>query len=149
MLSSENPYASPSNPNPLPNSWAGQYAYDPTLEFEFGLQPITFTMSWDRQLNGTIKGIVNDGPESNMEETGTINGWFRDHKIEFTKYMPVETLINEDGSATRTGNRHPPIHYYGSYNPATQSLEGMWYIVADDPGDGCSGTWTAKPSLND
>lgn len=102
-------------------------------------------MSWVRRDNGKIKGTVNDGAESAMQETGTISGFFRKGEIEFAKYMPVATMMNPDGSSSRFNHRHPPISYFGKYDEATRTLHGTWYIAPSDTNGGVFGKWTAVP----
>ena len=137
--------------NSIPTSWVGYYAYNPIDGIDAELPIVTFKMAWefgwfDRRFVGT----VNDGPNSDMLETGKIKGFCRNNKIEFTKYMPVETLINPDGSSTKTDRPHRPIHYFGKYDADSNSLQGKWYIAPHseflDEYDGNSGTWTAKPA---
>ena len=136
-------------PPTISTSWVGYYAYDVIDEAEIELPTVTFKMSWKFGWFGRFSGTVNDGPLG-MPETGIIKGRFRNGKIDFTKYMPVESLFNTDGSTTRTNRPHPPIYYYGEYDESTKSLEGRWYIapILDENGEerAGSGTWIAKPA---
>ena len=117
------------NHNPIPTSWVGYYAYNPIEGVEAELPIVTFRMSWEFGWFGRFVGTVNDGPNSDMLETGKIKGYCRNKKIEFTKYMPIETIINPDGSPTRTDRRHRPIHYFGKYDADSNSMHGEWYIA--------------------
>ena len=139
--------------DPISNSWVGYYAYDPIEGVDVELPIVTFKMSWEFGWFGRFVGSVNDGPNSDMLETGKITGRFRSGKIEFTKYMPVGTYMNPNGSAVKTDGRHPPIHYYGTFDSTSNSIDGKWYIAPFshmlEEYPGCSGTWTAKPTKRD
>ena len=134
----------------LPSSWTGAYAYDPIEGIEIDPPPVSFSMEWKLGWFGRFIGTVNDAPDTCMPETGKIKGRVRGTSISFTKYMPVETIMNPDGSSFRTNNPHRPIHYYGDYDAKQNRLIGKWYIApfsnADEEFDGSTGTWTATPA---
>lgn len=136
----------------LPTSWSGTYAYDPIEGMEVELPTVSFSMSWTVGWFGRLRGIVNDGPESGMSETGVIKGRIYDNNVHFTKYMPIETLMNPDGSTYRTKKRHPPIKYFGSYDLAANVITGKWTIrvspftIYGFAHVECTGTWSATPT---
>lgn len=96
---------------PIPTTWVGYYAHDPTEDYEFDLPVVTFKMAWKFGWLGRFSGTVYDGPNSEMPETGEVKGVVRKSDIRFTKYMPMETLIDFDGHTIRTKRPHPPIEY--------------------------------------
>ncbi|WP_168211080.1 hypothetical protein [Mariniblastus fucicola] len=140
----KNPFASPSSPASIPTSWDGWYAYDLHESIDVELLPVSFSMWWEFNWFGRFTGAVQDGPESDMQEIGTIKGRVRKTTIEFTKYMPVGTILNPDGTSSKTSTRHPPIQYFGDFDAIEMRLAGKWYILTNYTE--CSGAWEATPS---
>ena len=136
-----NPYASPQGV--FPSEWRGWYSYDPMEHMTVVVPNVTFEMSLEFGWFGRFSGSVQDGPESNMNETGRVKGRIRKMKIDFTKYMPVEYIMNPDGTAAKSRERHPPIHYFGTLDDTSFQMTGQWYIIFG--GETTSGRWKASP----
>ena len=131
----------------FPSSWTGVYEYDPSEEFFAIPEPVAFTLELKFSSDSEFTGDVADAADSPMPEPGTVAGKLNGNFIEFVKHMPVATFIEENGSSSKSQDRHPPIYYRGEYAPEEKLLVGSWHILPKSAGlqeyAGVTGTWHA------
>ena len=137
----------------IKGNWKGQYKYNLKAHPDIkGLEATNFEIEILSIVNEYFTGSVQDdlktgGTEGIGEITGTITG----NKIEFTKQMPVKTVLFNKRLGRKTFNKkHPPIYYSGTFSEGGKTVSGTWKFkfgflwigIFPIPMPPTSGTWT-------
>jgi hypothetical protein len=63
-----------------------------------------------------------------------VNGFIEDDLISFIKQYPAYYSVNEnDEVLIDRDQKHPTIHYYGTYDENASTLSGTWEIETEHP----------------
>jgi len=131
--------------------WKGVITYGPEYD-ELENSELYFSIDI-KQTADTFTGVAHDtGGVGTNPDKALVNGFVEGNSINFTKQYQSTLIIEEDGTETvLRGKPAPEVHYWGTFDQLTNTLEGEWEIsvYAEKFADGYfddvfRGTWKAS-----
>ena len=109
--------------------WTGSYTFqNKQHQFMLRHEQTNFEIIIQTSEQDLFTGIVQDDLSTGgTAGIGEIKGKVRGDKIEFTKQMPIMTLlIDRKGTRKTINKKHRKIYYSGTFSQDKKSLSGEW-----------------------
>ncbi len=114
------------NPSNLTKTWNGFYQYGPEYTGKF--PKVNFTTQLTYYQDG-FEGSYKESGDGAHREAAVMKGFIdeENNTINFILKYPYSYWEDENGIMQfDTSMSHPDIHYFGNFNSATNSYEGVW-----------------------
>ena len=137
--------------NTITGKWKGTYILGPEYESREG-ESYEFILDLIDE-NQSFKGeSYEDGLSERFPDPITVEGFWDDDMISFTKHYPCLYSIGDDGQITiDISSEHPGIVYSGEFNADNNEFSGNFEMIVDSIRDeegwldySLTGTWSMK-----
>ncbi|MGZ5248243.1 MAG: hypothetical protein ACXWV2_11230 [Chitinophagaceae bacterium] len=120
-------------PTSIIGQWAGFFEYGPDYGSELHGEKVNFRLYIDIYIDGQFLGhsVDIEGVGADFQKA-RVRGFVDGHFISFTKDYPHYHGFDEQNNLIENFNqRHPGVHYEGTYNRTLKSFTGNWEIETE------------------